>query len=60
LSLNTECRERCVDQLHALGALPRWMLEECQYDANTDLRAKVTQWVQSADVTSQHDDSAVP
>ena len=45
----SECRERCVDQLHALGAVPRWMLEECRFDANTDIRSKATQWAQLAE-----------
>jgi hypothetical protein len=39
------CRRRCVARLHALDAVPSWMLEECRYDANLDLRAMVAEWV---------------
>jgi hypothetical protein len=35
------CRERCVDLLHRLDQLPDRILDECQFDANSDLRAKV-------------------
>lgn len=34
------CRKRNVEVLLELEALPEWMLEECQYDANSDLRKK--------------------
>jgi len=34
------CRERNVEILHQLGNLPAWMLEECKYEANLDLREK--------------------
>ena len=54
----SECRERCVDQLHALEAAPDWLVQECRFDANTDIRAKATQLVQSAHLPSQHGDSA--
>jgi hypothetical protein len=37
----TQCREDFVDRLIALNALPDWMREECQYDANPDIRSKV-------------------
>jgi hypothetical protein len=32
------CRERFVECLRALEAVPQWLLEECQHDANLDLR----------------------
>lgn len=32
------CRCRAVERLHALGAIPAWMREECLYDANLELR----------------------
>jgi hypothetical protein len=32
------CRERFVQRLVSLNALPQWMLKECQYDCNLDLR----------------------
>ncbi len=35
------CRERIVEDLHSLNAVPSWIIEECQYDANFDLRALV-------------------
>jgi hypothetical protein len=37
------CRRRCVERLHALDAVPGWMLGECRHDANLDLRAMVTE-----------------
>jgi hypothetical protein len=38
------CREGAVDLLHALGALPEWVIEECQHDSNTRLRAKAHEY----------------
>jgi len=35
------CREGHVERLLELNALPDWMGEECQYDANLDIQAKV-------------------
>ena len=34
----SNCRRHFVEHLHSLDALPDWMLEECKYDANLDLR----------------------
>lgn len=32
------CRERIVNALHKLHALPAWMKEECRYDSSSDVR----------------------
>lgn len=37
----SQCRERFVECLHRLQALPDWMREECLYDANDDLRNQI-------------------
>lgn len=37
----SQCREQCVDLLESLAALPEWMIDECCYDANLDLREKM-------------------
>lgn len=34
------CRDRNIEVLLELGALPEWMLEELKHDANSDLRAR--------------------
>jgi len=38
------CRERVVVLLRELGEAPAWMLDECRYDANLDLRETVQGW----------------
>lgn len=35
----SHCRERVVESLVSLDALPDWIAEECRYDSNLDLRA---------------------
>ena len=40
----SHCRERVVELLHDLGEAPAWMLEECRFDANLDLRETVRAW----------------
>ncbi len=47
----TLSRERSVELLHGLGLLPEWMLEECHYDANFDLWAKVQEWQDNRQLT---------
>jgi hypothetical protein len=34
----SHCRRNCVAGLLQLGTLPKWMHEECRYDANLDIR----------------------
>lgn len=34
-------RHRFVERLHWLGALPDWMIEECKFDSNLDLREAI-------------------
>jgi hypothetical protein len=36
----SRCRERAVEALYSLNLLPAYMLEECKYDANLDLRER--------------------
>lgn len=38
------CRGRCVERLHDHRALPDWLVEECQHDADLDLRATAAAW----------------
>lgn len=40
----SECRGRCVELLNSLNMLPDWMIQECVYDANLDLREKAKLW----------------
>ncbi len=42
----SQCRERVVKQLASLNAIPEWILEECKYDCNLDLR----QWSLNASI----------
>lgn len=34
----SECRQRIVEALESIQAVPEWMRAECRYDANLDLR----------------------
>ena len=38
------CRAHAVELLHGVDALPAWLADECQFDANLDLRATLTAW----------------
>lgn len=38
------CRERAVERLHEINALPNWLVEECRYDANLNLRTSMNSW----------------
>lgn len=35
------CRERIVARLHVVGTIPAWVLAECRFDANEELRSFV-------------------
>ena len=39
------CRTHAVELLYGLNAVPAWMFEECRFDADFDLRAKVETWL---------------
>jgi hypothetical protein len=43
----SHCRDRCFDLLNALNLLPTWIIEECRYDANPDLRTKASSMADS-------------
>src|SRR5262249_31543782 len=43
------CRQRIIEKLHELEALPNWIIEECQYDSNFDLRAKAKEYAKIKD-----------
>jgi hypothetical protein len=38
------CRNHAVEMLHDTRQLPDWMLEECYYDADPDIRAMAEGW----------------
>ncbi len=40
----SHCREWALDLLYDLGPLPQWMVEECHFDANEDIRERVTEY----------------
>jgi hypothetical protein len=40
------CRDHVIEHLHTLNAIPQWMYEECQYDADLDIRAKVKSYLE--------------
>ncbi len=44
----SRCRHRFVEQLAALNTLPDWIIEECKFDCNLDLR----QWAHSISATT--------
>lgn len=44
----SRCRQRFVEQLAALNALPDWMIEECKFDCNLDLRT----WARNISVST--------
>jgi len=39
------CREWALDVLCDLGPLPQWMVEECHFDANEDIRERVAEYL---------------
>ncbi len=39
----SSCREPCVEMLVSRSLIPDWMLGECEYDSNLDIREKVKQ-----------------
>lgn len=40
----SSCRESCVDILISNKILPKWMIDECKYDCNLDIRNKVREY----------------
>jgi hypothetical protein len=45
LNLCSQCREFTIQLLHDLEILPDWILEEAQFDANSDTRETVQAWL---------------
>ncbi|MDP9379785.1 MAG: hypothetical protein M3Q29_06470, partial [Chloroflexota bacterium] len=38
------CREKCLGLLHSLDLLPDWIMDECRYDSNPEIRMQVRDW----------------